>query len=420
MSHIYKTFGTILKDNNYVKFQSSKYKQIKKPFAKKLPLELNPIKQWANLLQSVKNQGKCGCCFAMATTGALGDRLTIMTLAQFSVELSPYQMIICQGSIMPVNNHDKEYLKEINNLAHSNGSCNGGNLYDAMDYMYCIGITTERCVNEGEFDNYNIKKLENVNNSDEVPMCNDIMTTDYDTCLDRKTAARFYRIIAGYSVYSDVESIKQEIYKWGPVVSGFNVYSDFLEYNGINIYMGPKSDSERLGGHSVKIMGWGNENGIDYWWICNSWGTSWGLSGYFKMKMNIIECELEKNVVAFIPDLEGFNLSYLSYEIKLNPTDVFLRSWFNVDQKTGFRYTAIEKIKKGELKGNLNISICEFIPDFKNMYVAEITTENINHIYLVLAQYNYKDSSYININFFIFFIFVLSFFLGKFIKNKIK
>ena len=27
-----------------------------------------------------------------------------------------------------------------------------------MDFLYSIGITTERCVNEGEFNEYNIKK----------------------------------------------------------------------------------------------------------------------------------------------------------------------------------------------------------------------------------------------------------------------
>ena len=333
MSEVYKTFGTVLKDNKYVRFQSIKYKQFKKPFTKTLPLELNPIKQWGNLLDSVKNQGKCGCCFAMATTGALVDRLTIMTLGQFFEGLSPYQMIMCQGAII-TQKYDDEYLKEINNQAHSNGACNGGSLYTAMDFLYCIGLTSEKCVNYGEFEQYNIKKLEDIKSSEEVPNCYDIMTKEYDTCLDRKTAARYYRIIAGYSVDSDIDSIKQEIYKWGPVVSGFNVYPDFLAYNGTDIYMGPKEESQKLGGHAIKIMGWGNENGVDFWWICNSWGTGWGLSGYFKMKMNIPECELEKNVVAFIPDLPGFKIEYLSYDIKLDPNDVFLRSWFNVNQKT--------------------------------------------------------------------------------------
>lgn len=387
-----KTFGTFLISNQHVSLQASKYKQVKKYTSLKIPDELNPIEKWANLLQSVKNQGACGCCFAMASAGALGDRLTIMTLAQFAAELSPYQLIMCQEAIAP-DIKDEEYLKQINNLAHSSGACNGNSLYSAMDFMYTCGLTTERCVNEGEFEKYGIKRLENVKSSQEVPMCEEIIGKDYDTCMDSETAARFYRICAGYSVESSPDSIKQEIYKWGPVASGFNVYPSFLnEYNGIGIYMGPTDEEKQKkvnpeGGHAIKIMGWGKENNVEYWWCCNSWGTNWGLSGYFKMKIGITECELEKNVVGFIPDLSGFNNSYLLYDIKLSPNDIILRKNFGVDKSTGFRYTAINKIKKGKLKGNLDQLICKYVPDFANMIVGEMTPEDVTATYIKLAQY---------------------------------
>jgi len=420
---IVKSFATVLKSDSTVRFKSSKYKTIKKKYTEKVPLELNPITQWNNLLQSVKNQGKCGCCFAMAMAGALGDRLTIMTLAQFSVELSPYQMIICNNAIIPEKEQlSEDYLKQINSQAHTSGACNGSDLYTAMDFLYCIGLTTERCVNIGEFEKYNIKKLEDVNSSDDIPMCQNIIGKEYDTCMDNQTASRFYRIFAGYSVDSDIESIKQEIYKWGPVVSGFEVYDDFLDYDGLSIYTGPKETSQLEGGHAVKIMGWGtdivNKEKIDYWWICNSWGTNWGLSGYFKMKMGIEKCQLEKNVVAFIPDLVGFDKKYLLYEIKLDPRDVILRSWFDIDQQTGFRRIAIEKIKKGLLKGNIDQPICKYIPDFENMWVGKMSPEDVINIYIKLAQYRRKEDS--TSLWTIFWIVLFAFLLGKGVRWFIK
>lgn len=420
MSNVIKSFGTILKSNNHVKLQAKKYKQTKKIYEKmpEIPAEFNPIDTWGNFLQSIRNQGACGCCWAMATSACLNDRLTIMTLGQFTSEFSPYQMIMCEGAIpAPEKTADLEYIKMLNTLAHSKGACNGNSLYTAMDFMYCFGLVSDRCVNRGEFAKYKIKPLEQLQET-EIPACQDILGKDTDVCMDRQVAARFYRIIAGYSVDSNIESIKQEIYKFGPVVSGFNVFNDFLnDYDGISIYMGPNEKSIEegsQGGHAIRILGWGSEKVNDeivpYWWIGNSWGVSWGLSGYFRMKMNIKECELETNVVAFIPDLPGFSLSYLLYEVTLDPEDIIKRSWFNVNQQTGYRYTAIDKIKKGKLKGNLDEPICKYTPEYKNTWYGQITQEDASEIYLKLEQYK-KQDDYNPIT--VIFILLLAYLVGK-------
>ena len=396
---IYKSFGTFMDEKykyKYASFKASKDDK-KKKFTKVLPEQFNPLDQWGNLLDAIQNQGECNCCWATASASALTDRYILMTLGQVVDELSPYQMIMCQGAI--IVDKDKsttENIKDVNIKAHSQGACNGNTIYNAMDFLYCFGLTSERCVNEGEFSQYGIKKLTDISTVSDVPLCQQAVGKNYDTCLDKETAARFYRICAGYLVDPDVESIKQEIYKWGPVVSSFQIFDNFLnEYDGLTIYKGPIKEEELpLGGHAIKILGWGKEkdpetgNMIDYWWIANSWGSAWGLSGYFKMAMNISRCQLEQNVVGFIPDLYGFNKSYLLYDVHLNTANDYLRDEFAVDQKTGYRKNAIELIKNGKLKGNLDDFICKYTPDFKTMWLGEMNTQDIHSNYLRVAQWH--------------------------------
>ncbi|KIH67756.1 papain family cysteine protease [Ancylostoma duodenale] len=90
-------------------------------------------------------------------------------------------------------------------------------------------------------------------------------------------------------------SIRQEIFETGPVVAAFNVYEDFRYYKG-GIYV--HKWGKQTGAHAVKVIGWGTEDGTDYWLIANSWNTEWGENGYFRIVRGINNCGIEEQMVA--------------------------------------------------------------------------------------------------------------------------
>ena len=104
--------------------------------------------------------------------------------------------------------------------------------------------------------------------------------------------------VSSYSTFSNINAIKEELSKNGPIHTGFQCYSDFMNYKG-GIY---KHVSGTLrGGHAVVFVGYGVEDGVNYWICQNSWGPNWGESGYFRIQMG--DCNIDVNSVAGKPIL---------------------------------------------------------------------------------------------------------------------
>lgn len=53
--------------------------------------------------------------------------------------------------------------------------------------------------------------------------------------------------------------------------------------------------------HTVRIIGWGVENGTDYWLVVNSWNEDWGDKGMIKVRRGNNECEIETFNTAGLP-----------------------------------------------------------------------------------------------------------------------
>merc|ERR1712113_832813 len=97
---------------------------------------------------------------------------------------------------------------------------------------------------------------------------------------------------SSYGIRS-IEDIKSDIYQYGTVTAAFTVYEDFLTYKS-GVYQ--PSSRKALGGHAIKLIGWGNEGGLDYWLAVNSWNNTWGDKGTFKIDMSV--CGISNQVHA--------------------------------------------------------------------------------------------------------------------------
>ena len=56
-----------------------------------------------------------------------------------------------------------------------------------------------------------------------------------------------------------------------------------------------------MGGHAIRILGWGVENDTPYWLVGNSWNTDWGDKGFFKILRGQDHCGIESEIVAGMP-----------------------------------------------------------------------------------------------------------------------
>ena len=91
----------------------------------------------------------------------------------------------------------------------------------------------------------------------------------------------------------DEEEMLANCHKMGPLMIALNA-NPLMHYNGGivngNYYGHPN--------HGVVIVGWGEEDGTDYWIVRNSWGASWGEHGYFRIVRGKGECEMDTYVCA--------------------------------------------------------------------------------------------------------------------------
>lgn len=185
-----------------------------------------------------KDQGACGSCWTFGTAGSLEGAYAIKT--GNLVSLSEQQILDCAW------------------VPNGDSGCDGGFAEQAMQWIKNNGgLATEASYSYIMVDGY---CKANIKNSGVV--------------------------VQGYVNVTGEAALQDAVANHGPVAVAINAaMKDFYYLQGDGIYSNPNCDPNDRD-HEVLVVGYGTQNGKDYWLVKNSWGVIWGNKGFFKMARN--------------------------------------------------------------------------------------------------------------------------------------
>jgi cathepsin H len=197
-----------------------------------------------DMVSPVKDQQKCGSCWTFSTTGAMEAHYKIYNGEE--VLLSEQELVDCP---------DAE--------KYDTHGCSGGLPSYAFNFIHDFGLETE---NDYPYRAHDHQCL-------------------YDESKERVTTDGPFNVTAG-----DEEQLKELIATVGPVSVAFQVVSDFMGYKSGVYSSADCKNTQQDVNHAVLAVGYGTEDGIDYWLVKNSWSESWGDEGYFKIQRGVNMC----------------------------------------------------------------------------------------------------------------------------------
>lgn len=248
-----------------------------------LPDNFDSREQWSSCdsIKEIRDQSTCGSCWAFGAVEAMSDRLCIASGQKDQTRISSEDLLTCCG------------------FGCGNG-CNGGYPSGAWNYFKRTGVVTGDLYGDKTYCRaYTFPPCDHHVNgtygpcgaSQPTPKCVKQCSADSGRTYNND----LWHVSDAYGVPSNEEKIMTELYSHGPIEVAFTVYEDFLTYKS-GVYK--HTTGRALGGHAVKMIGWGVENGQKYWLIVNSWNEGWGDHGTFKIARGHNECGIEGQGVA--------------------------------------------------------------------------------------------------------------------------
>lgn len=200
-------------------------------YTKPLPLSYD----WRDkILISVKNQQQCGSCWAFSTTGSIESHVAIYRGE--NVLLSEQELVDCSWM-------------------YANLGCSGGMVDRAFRYVKRFGLSTE------EFYPYTAK--------------NHMCKLDTFSSKNNKTFITNWLDIVPFNE----TRITETLYNRGPISVAIDAGSRAFRFYKSGVF----DDCGYTLNHAVLLVGYGTEDGVDYYIIKNSWGKTFGDNGYIKL-----------------------------------------------------------------------------------------------------------------------------------------
>eukprot|EP00933_Yihiella_yeosuensis_P033179 TRINITY_DN2689_c0_g2_i1.p1 TRINITY_DN2689_c0_g2~~TRINITY_DN2689_c0_g2_i1.p1 ORF type:complete len:817 (+),score=131.20 TRINITY_DN2689_c0_g2_i1:93-2543(+) len=221
----------------------------------------------------VRNQGRCGSCWAFAAASMTAHNLCISGKGSHMMNSPGDRTEVSVQKIMSCKVGGR----------HAAG-CKGGNVGRFAGAVGQHGLTKEKsnryACGRGNPKHHFQKTNRNCGRFPWGGQCTGKREAawHWDGAVrapDEKTMMSY--VAQGYALYTR-----------------FWVYSEFFRYRS-GVYH--KASGKRRGGHAMVVVGYGTQNGMKYWNIQNSWGPRWGDKGYVKFLRGKNFCGIEGGAV---------------------------------------------------------------------------------------------------------------------------